>query len=186
MLFSNAAIPFRVLTSPLSVQEMTIPWCLKRAELVFKCVKGNMKVWNEAGFMSWDQLFNTVSVKMSVYITLFCLYTALTWFNSVFQAESNDLSDLNCSAFLSIVFPISSNLKSKSFFLKLKSFFKEAERQCCEYTIMQCRSEMCCACTVPLSHVSSLGLDYEKQNNIHYFWIVFASFWKIFKITKQK
>ena len=22
------------------VQEMTIPWCLKRAELVFKCVKG--------------------------------------------------------------------------------------------------------------------------------------------------
>lgn len=23
-----------------SVQEMTIPWCLKRAELVFKCVKG--------------------------------------------------------------------------------------------------------------------------------------------------
>lgn len=23
-----------------SIQEMTIPWCLKRAELVFKCVKG--------------------------------------------------------------------------------------------------------------------------------------------------
>ena len=22
------------------LQEMTIPWCLKRAELVFKCVKG--------------------------------------------------------------------------------------------------------------------------------------------------
>ncbi len=26
-----------------SVQEMTIPWCLKRAELVFKCVKGVQK-----------------------------------------------------------------------------------------------------------------------------------------------
>lgn len=28
----------------LSHQEMTIPWCLKRAELVFKCVKGNVHI----------------------------------------------------------------------------------------------------------------------------------------------
>lgn len=38
-----------------SLQEMTIPWCLKRAELVFKCVKGNMDVmhsccWSFGGF----------------------------------------------------------------------------------------------------------------------------------------
>lgn len=28
----------------ISLQEMTIPWCLKRAELVFKCVKGDKEV----------------------------------------------------------------------------------------------------------------------------------------------
>lgn len=33
-----------VFKNNLSLQEMTIPWCLKRAELVFKCVKGNVEI----------------------------------------------------------------------------------------------------------------------------------------------
>lgn len=46
VIFSQAEhmfnMPNTTLCFPVCVQEMTIPWCLKRAELVFKCVKGEM------------------------------------------------------------------------------------------------------------------------------------------------
>ena len=29
---------------PFVFQEMTVSWCVKRAELVFKCVKGKLRV----------------------------------------------------------------------------------------------------------------------------------------------
>uniref|UniRef100_A0AAQ4QG87 CL004 protein n=1 Tax=Gasterosteus aculeatus aculeatus TaxID=481459 RepID=A0AAQ4QG87_GASAC len=57
--------------SPLaSLQEMTIPWCLKRAELVFKCVKGFMME-----MASWDGgISRTVQflVPKSISEEMFC------------------------------------------------------------------------------------------------------------------
>ena len=52
-----------------TVQEMTIPWCVKRAELVFKCLKGfmmEMASWGGSLITTLQFLVPEVRPKLSV------------------------------------------------------------------------------------------------------------------------